>query len=257
MNRRRGNLDADTRPKVAVGYVRVSTKRQSEEGLSVEAQEERIKAWAILNGFTLLRMIGDAQSAKNADRAGFQEALTLACEQQAAFVVWKLDRFARSTEDALFLAKRLDAAGADLVSICEHIDTTNANGRFVFTMFAALATLERERIAERTQEVIDLKRERGEALGHTPYGFRATGRKVKGEDPPLLVPDEGEQVTLQAMLAHWDASHRYAYVARCLNREGLLSRAGTPWSAGQVRRILNRQSTSTAESNKGSAVQVS
>jgi site-specific DNA recombinase len=234
MKRSSPRLDAGDRPKVAVGYVRVSTKKQEDDGLSIQTQEDRIRAWATLQGYELLGIYGDGKSGKNTDRPGFQRAIALACERKAAFVCCKFDRFARSTTDAIATCDQLRDGGADFVSLAESIDTTSAMGRFFFRMVASLAELERERIVERTLEVLDGKRERGEALGNTPFGWKSTGRRG------MLVVDEGEQRTLRSMLEHYKASNSLAYTVRKLNAAGLLTRSGTPWTKTSVRRIVRK-----------------
>ncbi len=109
-----------------VGYCRVSTPGQATEGVSLEAQRTAIEAWASTQGRDVLQVFTDAGlSGKRADnRPALQQALALATTQRAVVVVYKLDRLARSTRDALEIAERLSVAGADLVSLSEQIDTT-------------------------------------------------------------------------------------------------------------------------------------
>ena len=86
----------------AVGYVRVSTQKQSEEGISIEAQESKIRAYCELKGIEISEVIIDAGiSGKGVNRAGYQKVLEL-CEQGKidAIVVYSLSRFSRSTRDS-------------------------------------------------------------------------------------------------------------------------------------------------------------
>lgn len=99
-------------------------------------------------------------------------------------MVHSLSRLARSTRDAIGIAEALGAAGADLVSITEKIDTTTGMGRFFFTTIAALAQLERDQISERTKAALAHKRAKGERVsGRIPYGYKLA------EDQVTLVPD--------------------------------------------------------------------
>jgi len=136
----------------AVGYIRVSTAGQANEGVSLDAQGARIRAWCEANGYALTRILSDAGvSGKRADkRARLQAALSDACKLRGALVVYSLSRLARSTKDAIGIAERLDKAGADLVSLTERIDTTTAAGKMVFRMRAVLAEFERDLVSERT-----------------------------------------------------------------------------------------------------------
>ena len=134
----------------AIGYVRVSTAGQAADGVSMDAQKGRIRAWCDANGYALTDTFTDAGiSGKRADnRPGLRRALDAACKCRAALVVYSLSRLARSTRDAIEIAERLDKAGADLVSLTERIDTTTAAGKMVFRMLAVLAEFERDLVSE-------------------------------------------------------------------------------------------------------------
>ena len=136
----------------AIGYVRVSTEGQAVDGVTLEAQESKIRAWCMVNDYDLLGVHVDAGlSGSRADnRPALRDALN-ACEKGCALVVYSLSRLARSTRDTLDIADRLAASGADLVSLSERIDTTTAAGKMVFRMLAVLAEFERDIISERTK----------------------------------------------------------------------------------------------------------
>src|SRR4051812_9422716 len=116
---------------IAVGYCRVSTEDQAVEGVSLEAQAARIRAWCAANGVELAGSYTDAGlSGKRADnRVALQMALEVVCQARGVLVVYSLSRLARSTRDTLAIADRLERAGADLVSLSEKIDTTSAAGK--------------------------------------------------------------------------------------------------------------------------------
>jgi len=126
------------------------------EGVSLEAQQERIRAWVTANGYELGEIHFDAgMSGKRADnRPGLQAALADVCRERGALVVYSLSRLARSTKDAIGIAERLDRAHADLVSLTERIDTTSATGKLVFRILAVLSEFERDLISERTTTVL-------------------------------------------------------------------------------------------------------
>lgn len=120
----------------AVGYLRVSTTKQAVDGVSLAAQQEKIKAWAGLNEASLEDSYEDAGiSGKGMEqRPGLAAAIEHACRRKAVLVVYSLSRLARSTRDTLAIADRLERAGADLVSLTERIDTTSAAGKMVFRL---------------------------------------------------------------------------------------------------------------------------
>ena len=119
--------------KRAIAYIRVSTEGQATDGVSLEAQESKIRAWCELNDYELASTHVDAGlSGKRADnRPALQEALRV-CGQGDALVVYSLSRLARSTRDTIEIADRLNRAGTDLVSLSEKIDTTTAAARWCF-----------------------------------------------------------------------------------------------------------------------------
>ena len=156
----------------AVAYIRVSTEAQAVEGVSLEAQEAKIRAWCQLHDYTLQSTHVDAGvSGKKVDnRPALQEALA-ACQKGGALVVYSLSRLARSTADTLAIAEQLQRKSADLVSLSEKIDTTSAAGKMVFRMLAVLSEFERDQISERTSAAMQHKRSKRERVGAVPYGF--------------------------------------------------------------------------------------
>jgi len=168
-----------------VGYVRVSTEEQAREGLSLDVQEEKIRAYCTAKGWRLVRIYRDEGfSGKDLNRPALQEMLRdLKADGIQAVVVAKLDRLTRSVRDLGYLIDDL-FEGVALVSVEESLDTTTAGGRFVLHILGAIAQWERETISERTRNTLRFKRERGEWVGRVPYGFKIGpgGRLVEDSD---------------------------------------------------------------------------
>ena len=137
----------------AIGYIRVSTQGQADEGVSLEAQRAKIAAWCALNDAELVAVFEDAGMSGGSmnGREGLHAAMK-AAGKGMALVCYSISRLARSTRDMLEIAERLDKKGADLVSLTEKIDTTTASGRMVFKMLAVLADFERDQIGERDRQ---------------------------------------------------------------------------------------------------------
>ena len=216
-----------------VGYVRVSTEEQAREGISLEAQQSKIEAWAEALDLKVIALEVDAGiSGKNIRaREGLQRALKLACAEKAALVVYSLSRLSRSTKDTIMLAEMLDAAGADLVSLSERIDTTSAAGKMVFRVLAMLNEFERDQISERTSAILQHKKSKLEAYSPTPYGYSKKEKK--------LYPEPGEQEVIKKMKRLRRQGRSFKRIAKYLNCRKIPSKNGSCWYASTVSYILN------------------
>lgn len=223
--------------KVAVGYVRVSTAGQAEDGISLDAQRAKVRAYCDLHGLTLLDVHGDEISGKRADnRPGLNAALVQACKHKAAVVVYSLSRLARSTTDAIAIAERLDNAGADLVSLSEQLDTTTAAGRMFFKLMAVLADFERDLVSERTTTALAHKRNRSERIsGRIPFGYELA------DDGVRLLPNSNEQRAIRSMIGLRDRGQSYRVIIADLERRGVAPKNGGKWHAKVVRDIIERE----------------
>lgn len=136
-----------------IGYVRVSTVEQN-----TARQEDAMKELGVSTIFM------DKLSGKSANRPELQKMLTYV-RRGDVVVVSEISRLARSTRDLLNILDSLKAKDVEFVSLKESIDTTTAQGRFMLTVFAALAELERESILSRQKEGIAAAKSRGIHLG--------------------------------------------------------------------------------------------
>ena len=233
----KATMDAKTASMKAVGYLRVSTEGQATEGVSLDAQKARIRAWCDTNGYTLANVHTDAGlSGKRADnRPGLQAALGEVCKTGGALVVYSLSRLARSTKDAISIADRLHKADTDLVSLTERIDTTSAAGKMVFRMLAVLAEFERDLVSERTAAALAHKASKGERVGGIPFGFRLA------DDGVTLLADEREQAAIGTMKALRANGWTYRAIAAELTRLGVPTKKGHErWTHQAVRSVLQR-----------------
>ena len=224
--------------KHAIGYVRVSTEQQATEGVSLEAQAARIRAYCELNDLDLAATYVDAGlSGKRSDnRPQLQAALDHATKAGAVLVVYSLSRLARSTRDTLAIAERLEKGNADLASLSEKIDTTTAAGKMVFRMLAVLAEFERDQISERTTTAMKHKKRNGERVGKVPFGFDLAADGVQ------LIPNAAEQAVLELVDQLHEAGESMRKIAAELTRRGIGTKEGNgEWSHGTIQRILNRK----------------
>lgn len=221
-----------------VGYIRVSTDKQSEHGVSLDAQRAKIEAYASLYDLHLIDIMVDAGvSAKTLNRPGLQQALGLLRQGHAsALLVTKLDRLTRSVKDLGLLVETYFAPDrSTLLSVQDALDTRSAAGRLVLNVLMSVAQWEREAIGERTAEALGHKKAKGEKLGGAlPYGFAV------GADGKTLVPETGEQRLIAAIRdARARGLSQRAVVAE-LTRQGFTTRKGTPLHLVQVQRIMEQ-----------------
>lgn len=93
----------------AIGYARVSTDGQVADGVSLDAQQTRLRAWCEANDYSLIGLhVNAGLSGYRCDnRSGLQTALSDVCKEQSALIVYSLSRLARSTKYAIAISERL------------------------------------------------------------------------------------------------------------------------------------------------------
>jgi DNA invertase Pin-like site-specific DNA recombinase len=136
-----------------IGYVRVST-----EGQNTIRQEVLMKELGVEKVFI------DKCSGKDTNRPKLNEMLSFIREGDTV-IVESISRFARNTKDLLELVETLTKKGVMFVSRKEAIDTSTPTGKFMLTVFGAVAELERDYIKQRQREGIDCAKAEGRALG--------------------------------------------------------------------------------------------
>ncbi len=141
-----------------IGYARVSTKDQNLD-LQIDAlKKEGCK-----------KIYQDTMSGTKSDRPALQEMIAHLREEDV-IVVWKLDRLGRSLKHLVDLINKIIEKKAGLKSLHDPIDTTTAQGRLIFNIFASLAEFERDLIKDRTMAGLSAARARGR-LGGKPKGL--------------------------------------------------------------------------------------
>lgn len=163
-----------------IGYVRVSTAEQN------SARQE-----VLMQQLGAQRMYIDRASGKNTDRPQLHKMLSFV-RQGDTVVVESISRFARNTRDLLELIEQLNAKEVGFISKKEAIDTGTPTGKFMLTVFAAVAELEREYILQRQKEGIALAKQAGKYKGRKPIDRTAL-------QPVLEEYRKGQLTAAQAM----------------------------------------------------------
>jgi len=229
----------------AIGYVRVSTAGQAQDGISLDAQRSQLAAWAAREGLAIEVYADEGKSGKSRNRRpGLAAAITAAKKHRLPLVVWSLSRLSRSTRDSLDIAAELNARRAKLVSLSENIDTRTAAGELAFTMFAAINQHERKVRSEQTREGLRELRAQGRRVSkEAPFGYEFT---VDG----LVVECPKEQWTLRAIRSlRYDDGLSFRAIAAELAKRGVerFGRAGRPMKFQSIERILKREEAQARE----------
>ena len=139
-----------------IGYIRVSTQEQN-----------TIRQEVMMEQLGVEELYIDKASGKNTDRPELKKMMAYV-RRGDTVIVESISRFARNTRDLLNLMEQLSAKGVEFVSKKEAIDTTTPTGKFMLTVFGAVAELEREYILQRQREGIEIAKQQGRYKGRKP-----------------------------------------------------------------------------------------
>lgn len=139
-----------------IGYIRVSTQEQN-----------TIRQEVLMESLGVEELYIDRASGKNTQRPELQKMLDYV-RRGDTVIVESISRFARNTRDLLELVEQLTEKGVEFVSQKEAIDTSTPTGKFMLTIFGAVAELEREYILQRQREGIEIAKSQGKYTGRKP-----------------------------------------------------------------------------------------
>lgn len=224
--------------RAAVIYIRVSTADQAEHGVSLDAQRERLSAYAVACGLDVVAVVreeGISGTVPLADRPeGSRVAEMVSSGKVRHVIALKLDRLFRSAVDALATTAEWDKSGIALHLVDmggTSLNTGSAMGRMMLTMMAGFAQFERDLTAERTTAALSHKKANGAAYSPTPFG--------KTREGDALLDNEEEQGIITRIRAWREEGFSLRGIASRLNDEGVSTKQGRTWHASTVRYILN------------------
>ena len=238
--------------KTAIGYVRVSTQEQAIEGVSLDAQRDKLRAYCKANAIKLIDIKADeAYSGSSLDRPGLQAALHLLRRGHVnTLIVVKLDRLSRSLRDVCALVEELFSdERRHLLSLCGMVNTHTAAGRMVLMNLANYAQFEREMISERTKDALRHMKAQGVRLGPAPYGY-ALSDEVDANGRRRLVPIPEEQEVIQKIKSLRAEGLSFAKIAQRLNAVQTPARRNGTWRVNRICIILHREGMHTMRKNR-------
>ncbi len=220
-----------------VSYIRVSTRRQGESGLGLEAQRAAVRGYADQHGSRILAEFVEVESGKIANRPELAKALAQAKRHTATLVVAKLDRLARNVA---FTAALLES-GVEFIC-CDNPTAT----RLTIHILAAVAEDEARRISERTKAALAAAKSRGQKLG----GARPECRNLTAESRQRGSSRGAEAVRAAAEEAYRElgpllvqmrqSGLSFRDMAAFLNAAGHATRQGKPWSDATLFKVCRR-----------------
>lgn len=221
-----------------LGYVRVSSTDQAKDDRSsLQIQTDVIEGIARVRGASKfdVQIFTDA-GVSGATKLSFRPAgadLLKAMKPGDVVIASKLDRMFRSAGDAVTMFEEFKAASVDLILYDISAEPlSSAVGKMTLTILAAVADMERQRILERTTAGRAARKARGGAIGEVPFGFRKVG---EGRSH-VLEPNQ-QELEAQARMKELAAYHSLRGISQALAKEGIFSRAGTPYSPAVIARL--------------------
>lgn len=219
-------------PKLAVGYVRVSTEDQS---LGPQAQRLAIERWAAGAGVQVVAIhddLGLSGGLPAEMRPGLLAALASVVESGAGLLVAaKRDRIARDVVIAATVEQLAKDAGARVVTADGISAEDTPEGQFMRTIMDAFAAYERALIRARTKAALAVKKSRGERTGSVPFGYRLTAGGT------TLVESMSEQTVIDLVRTMRAEGVSYRGIVKRLNA-GVAPSRGRRWHLATVQRIL-------------------
>jgi len=219
----------------AIGYTRVSTEEQSQQGVSLSNQAQKIQAYCTAKDWEMTAVIRDeGYSGKDLNRPGIQ-AIIKGCRKKEfdVVVIMKLDRLTRSVKDLGYLVEDVfNKHSVAFSSLQDNFDTSTANGRMIMNILATLAQWERDIIAERTRDAMQFMKSSLKLVGAVPFGFDPVGKDLN--------PDPEAMVTIQAMTRMRKEGTSYQKIAAHLNGNGITSKNGGKWHPKTVMGAINQ-----------------
>ncbi|WCJ63828.1 recombinase family protein [Agrobacterium tumefaciens] len=208
-----------------VAYFRVSTARQGQSGLGLDAQKASVQRFA-MNDEIVAEYI-EVESGKKNDRPALAKALSHARESGAILLIAKLDRLSRNLA---FIANLLES-GVEI----QAVDMPSAN-RMMLQMMAVFAEEEARAISVRTKAALAAAKERGTVLGGIRQGSMETNRKRGNASTERAM-------TLIQTIPDYESTS-FNMIAKTLNEKGFKTIKNKDWTAMQVSRAIQRHTAS-------------
>ncbi|MDJ1498791.1 recombinase family protein [Cytophagaceae bacterium DM2B3-1] len=212
-----------------VAYYRVSTQKQGQSGLGLEAQKKTVEKFC--EGGQILAEYTDIESGKNNNRPELLKAIAHAKNNDALLVIAKLDRLSRNVYFiSSLLESRVHFKACDLPE-ADH---------FTVHLFAALAEKERKMISERTKAALQAKKTQGHKLGNLKNLTREGAQQGAKAYQKAAVENMNNRRATALIVFLRNSGMKWLHIADQLNQTGFTTSRGKLFKAEQVKRLYVR-----------------
>ena len=225
-----------------IGYLRVSTTEQKDEGISLDVQRERVIAYCKMFQHNLIAIFADDHTGRNIERPGFQAALARMVDTDSILMAVSMDRISRNVGDWTYLLDTYFGKGTKyklLAFDCAGMDPRTATGRMLLMMRAVMAQGEIDSTSERTQVAMDHLKAQGVSCGGLPYG-KAYSKQLDDHGRRVVVEVPEQMQTLKCITELHHAGKGIKTITDLLEKEQHPSPKGKGWNRATVRKILQR-----------------
>jgi site-specific DNA recombinase len=215
-------------------YVRVSTTKQVDDGISIDSQTNLLTEYCNENKYTIYNIYVDAGKSGTSinKRNEFKKLIEDAKQKKFnVLLIWKISRFGRNFNDLIYGSKILLDNNISIVSYSENFDLNTAIGRLIFNILASIANYEIDEYSENIRMVFDQKAKRGGRMCHFVLGYDTLGKdsfSVNTYEAYIVV------TIFKVYLLKKNLTHTANY----LNDLGFVGKRGKPFSTFSIRHIL-------------------
>ena len=216
-----------------LGYIRVSTKQQTQKGNSLKLQKSKIKDYCRLNDFELIEIYEDKGiSGMSIDkRGGYKEMVNYLTNNDIdGIVVWSLSRLGRKMKDVVEFMDVLKGNNINFFSIKQNLTNNDKVGSLIMNILGSINEFEVEVIRERIKDVKINKKKNGEVYGRLQYGWD----NVEGK----LIKNDEEFSVIKRIKNLKTRGYSWRKISNRLNDEGIRSKEGKLWYDGSLYNMM-------------------
>lgn len=215
-------------------YVRVSTTKQVDDGISIDRQTNLLTEHCKENKYTIYNIYTDAgkSGSSTEKRNEFKKLIDDAKQKKFdVLVIWKISRFGRNFNDLIYGSKIQLDNNISIVSYSENFDLNTAIGRLIFNILASIANYEIDEYSENIRMVFDQKAKRGGRMCHFALGYDTLGKDS-------FSVNTYEAYIVLTIFKVYSFKRNLTHTANYLNNLGFVGKRGKPFSTFSIRHIL-------------------